>query len=109
NMNACGGQCQPDVRKLSQTVLPFVCSLAGPFPAEERDRETRLSNCCVSRSSTAQPSDRFDNTDRSRIEADPCPGPFGSNRPKSAPGTDRIGRHWGVACKVHAVSARRGR
>jgi hypothetical protein len=41
-MNAWGSQCQPDVRKLFHTVLPFGCILAGPFPAEERHRETRL-------------------------------------------------------------------
>ena len=41
-MNAWGSQCRPDVRKLFHTVLPFGCILAGPFPAEERHRETRL-------------------------------------------------------------------
>src|SRR6516165_1077218 len=41
-MNAWGSQCQPDVRKLFHTVLPFGCILAGLFPAEERHRETRL-------------------------------------------------------------------
>src|SRR5262245_26099801 len=41
-MNAWGSQCQPDVRKLFHTVLPFGCILVGPFPAEERHRETRL-------------------------------------------------------------------
>jgi len=40
-MNAWGSQRQPDVRKLFHTVLPFGCILAGPFPAEERHRETR--------------------------------------------------------------------
>src|SRR6516165_3185252 len=41
-MNAWGSQCQPDVRKLFHTVLPFGCILSGPFPAEARHRETRL-------------------------------------------------------------------
>src|SRR3954470_13543128 len=41
-MNAWGSQCQPDVRNPFHTVLPFGCILAGPFPAEERHRETRL-------------------------------------------------------------------
>src|SRR5262245_28648343 len=41
-MNARGSQCQPDVRNLVHTVLPFGWILTGPFPAEERHRETRL-------------------------------------------------------------------
>lgn len=41
-MNAWGSHCQPDLRKLIHTVLPFGCILAGPFPAGERHRETRL-------------------------------------------------------------------